>query len=280
MLQKFFLTYGILIITVFFDFMSKNIAIESEAFIKNEGIMMSALAHLPLIIKSVYLSTIGVFLLAIYILITFYFTFKTKKFYVGASLFLAGVLGNVLDRIRFGYVVDFIQLPSLPVFNLADVFQLLGIMLMIWCWKTELDFHLPIESKRRIWGLPDRFQMVFMCQIFILFLCSSLIIFVFSYVFLKYTLIETGMAAGLPLGDILNSYVLMFITFIFLMTVLIFIIANLISRKILGPVFAIEKYLDDTLEGKTYPFKLREQDFFKVLEPKLTQINKDLKKDE
>ncbi|MCS6949204.1 MAG: signal peptidase II [Armatimonadota bacterium] len=37
-----------------------------------------------------------------------------------ASLLTGGALGNVLDRLRLGHVVDFIDFRVFPVFNLAD----------------------------------------------------------------------------------------------------------------------------------------------------------------
>lgn len=36
------------------------------------------------------------------------------------SLILAGALGNLIDRLRFGYVIDFLDLRVWPVFNVAD----------------------------------------------------------------------------------------------------------------------------------------------------------------
>ncbi|ABR30849.1 signal peptidase II [Thermosipho melanesiensis] len=40
---------------------------------------------------------------------------------------IGGALGNVVDRIRFGYVVDFVTMPYWPtIYNLADFFILLG----------------------------------------------------------------------------------------------------------------------------------------------------------
>ncbi len=38
----------------------------------------------------------------------------------GLLLILSGTIGNLLDRIRFGYVIDFIDLKVWPVFNVAD----------------------------------------------------------------------------------------------------------------------------------------------------------------
>jgi signal peptidase II len=215
MLQKFILTYGIFIMTIVIDFVSKKIAITSATYFKNEGIMMSAFAHLPLMIKSVYLCTIGIFLLAIYILITFYFNFKTKKFYVGTALLFAGFTGNVLDRIQFGYVVDFFQILQLPVFNFADMAQIIGIIFVIWSWKTELDFHLPLDNKRTFSPFNRSLDVRFTIQLFILFLCSTMIVFSFSYLFIKYSLVQTGLASGLYLEEHLQAYVIMFFSFIF-----------------------------------------------------------------
>jgi signal peptidase II len=54
----------------------------------------------------------------------------------GLALVLGGALGNILDRVRFGYVVDFLDLhfgdirPFL-VFNVADAAITIGVLLLL-----------------------------------------------------------------------------------------------------------------------------------------------------
>ena len=51
---------------------------------------------------------------------------------VAGALILAGGLGNLIDRVRLGYVVDmfhFVFWPSYPVFNLADICIVAGAVL-------------------------------------------------------------------------------------------------------------------------------------------------------
>ncbi len=50
---------------------------------------------------------------------------------LGLLLILAGTIGNLIDRIRFGYVVDFIDLRVWPVFNFADILISTGGILLI-----------------------------------------------------------------------------------------------------------------------------------------------------
>jgi signal peptidase II len=46
------------------------------------------------------------------------------------ALLLAGALGNALDRLRRGYVVDFIEIRHWPIFNVADIAVVAGAVLL------------------------------------------------------------------------------------------------------------------------------------------------------
>lgn len=61
---------------------------------------------------------------------------------LSTSLLFAGILGNLIDRIVFGYVKDYLHFNffgySYPIFNLADVFIVCGAILLIWIiWKED-----------------------------------------------------------------------------------------------------------------------------------------------
>jgi len=67
------------------------------------------------------------------------------------ALFLAGALGNLVDRIFLGYVRDFIRLDFLnfPIFNLADVFINVGVILLVTYFIIEFIKDWKKESKSK-----------------------------------------------------------------------------------------------------------------------------------
>jgi signal peptidase II len=48
------------------------------------------------------------------------------------GLQLGGALGNLVDRLRFGRVVDFLYLKVWPVSNIADISIVVGVILLLW----------------------------------------------------------------------------------------------------------------------------------------------------
>ena len=56
------------------------------------------------------------------------------------GLIMGGAFGNLIDRIRLGYVVDFVQVGWFPIFNLADSAISVGaVLLMLLFLRDELD---------------------------------------------------------------------------------------------------------------------------------------------
>ncbi|MBQ3417223.1 MAG: signal peptidase II [Ruminococcus sp.] len=72
--------------------------------------------------------------------------YKTSKlFSIASALIIGGGIGNLIDRIRLGYVVDFLQLSFFnPICNLADYAITFGTVLLI---VYLLFFYRPKKTK-------------------------------------------------------------------------------------------------------------------------------------
>jgi len=51
---------------------------------------------------------------------------------ISLGLILGGAVGNLIDRIRFGWVTDFIDIGGWPVFNLGDSAIVIGVILILY----------------------------------------------------------------------------------------------------------------------------------------------------
>ncbi len=56
----------------------------------------------------------------------------SKIYRVSLGLILAGALGNLIDRVSYGYVIDFLDFRIWPVFNVADSAITIGAVLLGW----------------------------------------------------------------------------------------------------------------------------------------------------
>lgn len=82
--------------------------------------------------KQVFLIVLTLVFLAIF---TFYYVKEKNKTWlltIGFGCLYGGCIGNLYDRLGYGYVRDFIQFDfwkGFPVFNFADAFLCLGVLL-------------------------------------------------------------------------------------------------------------------------------------------------------
>ena len=78
------------------------------------------------------LSLLTALIMAAVLLLVFLRVVRHPAGITGCTLLLAGGIGNLIDRLRLGYVVDMFHfefLPSFPVFNVADMAVVAGVIL-------------------------------------------------------------------------------------------------------------------------------------------------------
>ena len=109
-------------------FLNKNIFIFSVNYIRNYGAAFNIFEG-----NRIFLSSISI----LSSLILIYFIFVKERLNpldrYGLSLILAGSLGNGIDRMIKGYVIDFINLKlfDFPIFNIADIAINIGCIILI-----------------------------------------------------------------------------------------------------------------------------------------------------
>lgn len=121
-----------LIITKCFELNTGKIIIDnffSLLYIRNTGAAWGILSNNTFLLIIISLLFLGVFI---------YFIKKTsvtKMETYSYGLILGGIVGNLLDRIIRGYVVDFFNFKifnyNYPIFNVADTFIVVGVTLII-----------------------------------------------------------------------------------------------------------------------------------------------------
>ncbi len=70
--------------------------------------------------------------LALAALVTFLMLRPERRLlWLPTGMLVGGAIGNLIDRVTIGSVIDFIKLPHWPVFNLADTCITLGVIILV-----------------------------------------------------------------------------------------------------------------------------------------------------
>ena len=85
--------------------------------------------------------------LAIGALVAFFATHRDRPLiWLPTGLLAGGAIGNIVDRIRDGYVTDFIKLPSWPAFNVADMAITIGVVALVLVVERSGDDRAPLHA--------------------------------------------------------------------------------------------------------------------------------------
>ena len=98
-----------------------------------------------------YGETIILIMLSIIFLgLIIFYMYKNNKYNIEYSLIIGGLLGNLIDRIIFGYVIDYIGVNifsySFPIFNIADSLIVIGAFIFI-IRKDKVGDRIEVNSK-------------------------------------------------------------------------------------------------------------------------------------
>ena len=102
-------------------------------YISNTGAAFGMFPQLGTIFMVVAILVIGG-------IIIFYKQLPTENVWVRVSLGLqlGGAMGNLVDRLLRGYVVDFVDIGFWPIFNIADLSIVVGVTMLAYClWEEE-----------------------------------------------------------------------------------------------------------------------------------------------
>jgi signal peptidase II len=95
-------------------------------YARNSGVAFSALSGGgPLVVL--------VAIVALAALVFFFVTHLRRRLvWLPTGLLLGGAAGNLIDRVRYGDVTDFVKLPHWPAFNVADVAVTVGVLALVY----------------------------------------------------------------------------------------------------------------------------------------------------
>ncbi len=103
-------------------------------YVRNTGAAFGLFASVDSSVKAILLNSIAVIVFLIVSAYAVRSSHKSIRLQVGLALILGGAVGNLLDRVRFGYVVDFLDFAvsghHWPAFNVADSAICIGVGLL------------------------------------------------------------------------------------------------------------------------------------------------------
>lgn len=99
----------------------------SLCYVENKGVAFGMFSDMRLIFIALTAA-----LIAVIIIVMFKKKPESKLFYVSSALIIGGGIGNLIDRIFLGYVVDYLSVSFFPpVCNLADYCITVGTVLLV-----------------------------------------------------------------------------------------------------------------------------------------------------
>jgi lipoprotein signal peptidase len=242
--------------------------------VTNHGFLLGHFSEVSSLLKIMFIFSILGFL---YFLSLFVFFFLSTDFFymkIGLSLMLGGFTSNAIEKLLYGYVIDYVAIKSPFLnqyfFNLADFFQLIGFVIAI---------RSVLKNKTKIWFADEKRINLILNPVFqFRFVKKIIIFFILMTVFLgaiTFAAMEQLFEFSLIEERLIHDYRLMFfMTYVsmslFFIIIMIFFLLR-ISHKIIGPLYVLKKFI---LNPNKQEIVLRENDYFQDI---VKEINESLR---
>ncbi len=231
----------------------------------NTGFFLGGFKDASQLLTVILPVSLGGFLVYAHFVLQYFLPIASKTLRIGLSVLFASFISNVVDRFRFGSVVDFIFVKlgviQTGVFNIADSLQWLGVGLFFFSFIRERNVFYPPEDRRgRLW-IDPYFQGKYCLTLIFVGASFGLISGFLSHSFLQIVLSRTSLPFEQTIG-IQNTFTWSYLFICAFFFVSLFLIGIRLSHRIVGPVKSFSRFLDDLINGKNSQFKLRERDEF------------------
>lgn len=244
----------------------------------NQGFIGGSFANLPVEIIRVISCALGALLTICFFMIQNYLPSGLFGLRVGILLVYTGVAGNLIEKVLWKRVTDFISINLRPdslgiFFNFADVVQILGIVLVIIfvILKSE-DIFFRNDQRTKLWINKEQVQVLKVFQALN-----------FSFFFLTWISTRIFLIEMIRLQTITASYQIkyafdfMFLCLYIACSVLLTLVVQVETHRIYGPIVNfknfINKLMTQNVQETPNQITLREKDKMKDL----VEISKNVK---
>lgn len=269
----------VLTVLILFDLITKKVGFSLKEPIrlglinftpaKNFGLVFGTFTEFKNLVRVVFFSTLGGYAMALFFVILYFL--KNKQmflFKLSLTIFVSGIIGNVVDKTLLGFVRDFLNIGFGPMkayaFNFADVYLMAGTFMTIFCIYAYGDELWNENSNRKTFLINKPYQLTMG-----LWNVSALLLVCVTLSLYSYSFLKSYIDPHLQVEDQVYKY--FFFGLILIVTIysfIFFLFTIILTHRSAGPLIAFKRYIYELKTGKGDSVKLtlREDDFHKELE--------------
>ena len=113
-------------------------------YVQNTGAAFSILKG-----KTFFFTAVSFIIILAIVFILIKNPIKERVFGIVMAMILGGAVGNLVDRLRYGYVVDFLDFRVWPVFNIADCAIVIGVLILVYLITFHPEYQSLYSKNRR-----------------------------------------------------------------------------------------------------------------------------------